>query len=276
MYIQTLPKYSVILMLLFTVLNVHGQAIPFYVDEVEYSTNIDYINVDNIHVYGNTVVRDFVDGSAPSATLTPSLIRDVKGALVDGYHRDSGGFQYFSFDNDTTINGFGIMKSDIIRCSNFSCSTFSFYFDAVTQGFGNININAFTIDAENGDLIFSTDGPATVGSISVVAADLVRYDGSVFSLEYDSTSTIDGIGAYKNINAISMMTTGEYGISLADDGVYKDEFNYDNHWILNYSPQNRTWRWFYTILSFGESENPLKITSLMIHENDLIFKNGFD
>lgn len=272
MYIQTLPKYCVILMLLFTVLNVQGQAIPFYVDEVEYSTNIDYVNVDNIHVYGNTVVRDFVDGSAPSATLTPSIIRDVRGAIVDGYHRDSNGFQYFSFDNDTIINGLSISKSDIIRCNDFSCSTFSYFFDAVIQGFVNININAFTLDVNNGDLIFSIDGPAVIASGGVVPGDLIRYDGSGYSFEYASI----GAAVVKNINAVSMLSTGEYVMGFADDGVSPAGFSYLDHWLVKYSPQSESWKMFYTVFSFGDAENPVKFASLMVHENDLIFKNGFD
>jgi|GEM_PF-4424665 len=277
MYIQTLPKYSVLLILLFTVLNVHGQAIPIYVDEVAYSTNIDYVNEDNIYLYGNIVVRDFVDGSAPSATLTPTPIRNIKGALIDGYHRDNSGLQYYSFDNDTNINGIDVLKSDIIRCDNFSCSAFNFYFDAATHGFGNININAFTIDVNNGDLIFSIDGPGIIDFNGYMTGDLIRFDGSSFTLEHDSTITLfGGVGVYKNINALSMLSTGEYVVSLADDGYSQDGFSYYNHWLLKYSPQNGSWGWFYTIFSFGDAANPIKIQSLMVHENDLIFKNGFD
>ena len=276
MNIDILQKRGALLLMLLCGLKVHAQAIPNYVDEINYSVNIGHVNNGGISLFPNAVLQDYGDGSAPNSSVSPTVIADIRGAVIDGYHRDGSGFKYFSFDADTRVGGSSVLKSDIIRCDDFDCSTFSYYFDSLVEDLQHININAFTIDVTNGDLIFSTDGPATVGSISVVAADLVRFDGSVFSLEYDSVSPIDGVGAYKNINAISMMSTGEYGISLADDGEYKDQFNYDNHWILNYSPQNRTWRWFYTILSFGDYENPVKITALMISENDLIFKNGFD
>ncbi|TDR19447.1 hypothetical protein [Marinicella litoralis] len=273
---QLIKQGSVMLALLFNVMIVHAQAIPSYVQQINYSVDIGHLNDGGISILPNDLLIDYGDGVAPSGSISPTVIRDIRGAIVDGFHYEVDGTKYFSFDVDTRVNGASVLKSDIIRCNDFNCTTFGYFFDSVAQNLQHININAFTFDVENGDLIFSIDGPATIGSLGVVAADMVRYDGSVFSLEYDSSSSIDGIGVYKNINAISMMSTGEYGISLENDGDYKDEFNYDNHWILSYAPSNRTWRWFYTILSFGEFENPLKLTSLMIRENDLIFRNGFD
>lgn len=258
------------------VLKAQAQAIPSYVDEINYSVDISHVNDGGIGFTPNKIASDYVNGTSPNSTISPAQIIAVSGANIDGFHQDIDGNTYFSFDADTRVNGFSVLKSDIIRCNDFNCDSFSFIFSAVSRNFQHINIDAFTFDSENGDLIFSVDSATDIEGSGYFPADMIRFDGSDYSLEYNAINAADGIGAYKNINAISMLTTGEYGISLEEDGDYKGEFSYDNHWILKFAPKSHSWQLFYTILDFGDFENPLKITSLMIQENDLIFRHGFD
>ncbi len=268
-------KSILLLVSVLFVLNLRAQVISEYLTEVNYSMGVDYLNADNISIFHNDVVNDTF--SVVDSSESPAVIKNTRGARVDGYHKDSAGFRYFSFDADTFVNGSGVLKSDIIRCSDSDCNSFSLTFDAVFESFQYININAFTLDPENGELIFSIADAAFINGLSYGAADLIRFDNTGnYSLEYNSLSPIDGLGAHRNIDAITLLPNSHYIISLSNDGNYKGEFNFLNSDVLQYYPPSRNWSLAYTPLSLGNAFNQVNIKSLMGFENDLIFKNSFD
>jgi hypothetical protein len=254
----------------------HAQVISPFLTEVDYNVNIDYINAESITILHNEVMRDTI--GMVNTTASPSAIRAVRGARVDGYHQDSNGSKYFSFDADTIVGGSSVLKSDLIRCNNISCSNLTYFFDSTIEPLREININGFTLDPDNGEIIFSIEAAAIIEGNQYLPGDLVRFnsDGN-YSLEYDSLSSIDGVGAFSNIDAVSLLPNGFYLISLtninnqivAGNTVLKSD-------ILQYNPTSRSWDVAYTPLSFGNSYHNVNVTSLMGFENDLIFKNGFE
>ncbi len=258
--------------------SLQAQVISDYLTEVDYNTDIDYTNAHAINILHNQVMQDTIGTVVNS--LSPANIVAIRGAKIDGYHQDSDGRQYFSFDADTRLGGASVLKSDIIRCNNSSCSTFSLVFDASSsEPFKQVNIDAFTFDPENGDLIFSIESAAIVDGFGYFPADLIRFDNSgIFSLEYDSLFGAGSIGATKNIDAVSLLPNGHYIISLANisNDVAPGGFRVLKSDVLAYYPPTQTWSFAYTPLSFGNAYHNVNVTSLMGFEDDLIYKNGFD
>ncbi len=242
-------------------------AVAPYIQRAEYSADIAYSNSAPVAVPINYVIRDnTID--IPSSTSTPALVRDIRGAIIDGYHVGAGG--YYSFDVDTRVNGFSVLKGDVIRCTDFSCATFEYFFDSQALNLQHININAFSLDPANGDLIFSIDSAAVIAGSSYLTSDLIRYDGTEFSLEYDSTSEAN-IARYRNIDALNYADNGKYLVSFATDGVLNDIYEYDI--------ASTIWSIAYTPTTLGDSYNPLNINSLMIFTQpvpELLFSDGFE
>lgn len=228
-----------------------AQVIAPYLTRVEYSTNVDYINAEPISIFNNQVLIDLI-GSA-SGTLTPENIKNVRDAQVDGYHRDNANLQYYSFNNDIKLNGFSVLKSDIIRCNNLDCTNYSIFFDSDTENLKDVNINAFTLDPNNNQLIFSIDSDAKINGTFYLSSDLIRFDGTNFSLAYDSTS--DVFTRYKNIDALMFAPNNHYLVSFANEGIF--------HEIYEYNLATQVWATAYTPLSFGDSYGFINIESLI-------------
>ncbi len=272
-FFHTNIKFTVLL--LFYCITAYGQAIPSYVSEMNYNTNIDYLNDDNISFGFNDVAIDDISFTAPDSTVAPSVIRNIRNAVVDGFHRDEFDNQYYSFDADTFVGASPILRSDIIRCDVPACTSFSLVFNAISQDFQDINIDAFTFDPDNGDLIFSIEEAAAIDGNSYFAADLIRFDGSDYTLEYDALSS--GVGVQKNITSVSMMSNRHFALTFEEDDFLMGGLVYRDHWVLVYYPVTANLTWFYTIFGFGEEDsNPIKINSLMSLDNDLIFKDGLE
>jgi hypothetical protein len=247
---------------------VEAQFTAPYLQSLEYGTDIDYEN--GFIVRRNHIV--FNDLSAlPGQTSTPINIREVKNAVVDGYHRDSNGNVYFSFDVDTRVNGGGVTKSDIIRCTNIDCSAYSYFFNSVAESLVHININAFTLDPINGDLIFSIENDARINGALFFASDLIRFNGTDYTLAYDSFSI--GFSRYKNIDAVSMTISNKFLFSFASDSVTNHIYEYDNvsgDSAIAYTPLRAI---------LGDYYNQANINSLMVQIQplpDFLFADGFE
>ncbi len=246
--------------------NSQAQFIAPYLTAVEYNTDVDYHTAFDID-FNDVVLHDIAFGVF--SNVTPAIISSVRNAVVDGYHKDSSGLKYFSFDVDTRVNGVSVLKSDIIRCVDLACLNFVFVFDADMHNLRHLNINAFTYDPVNNDLIFSLESDARISGILYLAADLIRFDGTNFSLAYDSTSQT--FARYQNIDGLSKTNNGRYLVSLANNGQFKDVYEYNLTtavWGVAYKPFNNS-----------NSKNHLNMSSLMITIQpapDLIFRDDFE
>lgn len=240
------------------------QVIPSYLSELDYSTNIDYINSTPLTLFHNQVAVDTL--GVVNSQLSPSKIWNIRGARVDGYHRDSTGLNYFSFDTDVTIDGISISKNDIIRCNDNNCDTLSLYF---LNFFNNsqFNINAFSIDPTNGDVLFTVDSSTYLfPSMPVLPSTIIRYKAAT-GYSYEYTPYVDD--PTKNIDALSYLPNNKFLYSLEND----DKFNL----IYIYDPLTDTNEIAYTPLSFSASTfGRLDIMSLMATFNNSIFNDGFE
>lgn len=258
---------KILLFLLLISCSVQSQVISDYITVLNYNVNIDYINATPFSIYHNQVMVDNID--SVSGTESPSVITNIRGSIVDGFHKDNNGLKYFSFDSDTRLNGVSVLKSDIIRCNDSDCSSFTFILDANLESLKHVNINAFSFDPDNGELVFSIDSDADIEGTNYFASDIIRFtnEGS-FVLEYDSIVLGGGFARYKNIDGLSYLPNGFILVSFANESVY--------HEVFEYYPPTNSWDIAFTPLNLGDSYGNININSLMGFENDLIFKNGFD
>lgn len=259
--------------------SVQAQSLPNDAYAILYSTDVDYRNIDlsGAGVLSNEVVRELSDTTLSKES--PPVIAAARGVQIDGFHRDNAGLQYYSFNNDLTLGTGLLLKSDIIRCDNPTCSAYSVVFNDTLQNLKNINIDAFTFDPANGDLLFSIEAAGTIDGTNYTASDVIRYDGSSYALFYNGATSSGAIGADKNIDALSVLAGGTMLISLASDGNHQaGGFSYLNSDILSYDIANSTWSFAYRPITLTTSygASAINLVSLGVIPEDLIFKNGFE
>ncbi|MFK8012418.1 MAG: hypothetical protein AB8B80_10280 [Marinicellaceae bacterium] len=245
---------------------VNAQTISDYLTGTIYSLNVDHFTSGDDLVLHNELVIDNISGI--DGIISADNIFNIRGAKVDGFHSESEGLRHYSFDADTRIGATVIFKSDIVICNDDACSAPSLFFSAAAESMKGVNINAFTIDPDNGELLFSIESAATIDGIGYLPGDIIRYssDGD-FSLEYNSFSASGGFALNRNIDGLTLLPNGYYLVSFVNEVA--------RNYIYEYHPPSDSWDVAYTPLGLGNNGGSLNINSLMGFENDLIFKNGF-
>jgi hypothetical protein len=246
--------------------HVQAQFVAPYLDTVEFNSDIDYRR--SFDVDHNDVI--LVDPSSfISSNITPATISSVRGAVVDGYHKDDAGLKYFSFDVDTTVDGVSILKSDILRCADANCLSPLLVFDSEITDIIHININAFTFDPANDELIFSIDSNAVIAGNTYLSSDLIRFDGTNFTLEYGPFA--DVFLSHNNIDGLSMIAADRFLVSFANNSKRND--------IYELNTTTQTWSLAYTPFNDDYVFNHINVSSLMVLTQavpDLLFSDGFE
>lgn len=256
-------KFSIKLLLLTLLLSsppLMAQYISPYLTEVNYNMDVDYVNATPVYIYHNVIIIDELLGTSDTSR-SPTLISEVRASHVDGYHEDAFGIRYFSFDTDVKLDGIYYLKSDIIRCVDYPCTAYSLFFNSLFQPLSYININAFTLDPNNGDLIFSIENDARIDGVSYVASDIIRFNNtSGFSLFYDSIFALDDFARYKNIDGLSYLDNEHILVSFQDNDIVNT--------VYDFNTVSKVWSIAYTPLGLGENYAGINITSLMGYSND--------
>ncbi len=268
-------KSALIVLLLGASPLLRAQFIAPYLEQVNYNSNIDYLSSGNISTRMNDVLIDDIF-TFPDSVANPEPVRQLRGAQINGFHIDAQFRTLFTLDNHAQISGVAVGPGDIFRCNNGTCSSVSVVFslNAFTDRPGNVD--AFTFDPETGELIFSIETAMRINGSSFFPADLIRYDGAAgFSLDYDAINSTSGIGADGNVTGLSMMSNRKYAVILDQDREFTGIFH-RRYFVLELTPETHTWFLTYTPLSLGEGYAAAHLQSLMVRENDLIFRNSFD
>lgn len=254
-----------------------------FLSSVDYNVDIDYISDNSAAVLHNDVMKDNLSNLI--SNQTPLGIRAIRGARIDGYHQDSAGVKYFSFDTDTMVAGTVVLNNDIISCDDISCSSISSYFNGNDADIKHIKIDAFTLDPNNGDVVFSIETAANIGGFMYFPADLIRLNRTTgtYSLEFNSLIPIASIviGAHRNIDAVSLLPDGTYIFSLASDGAFFENgsFAFFNSDVIFFNSVSNQMGLAYRPSHFANDDNQVNIVSLMGYDlaaGDIIFKNSFE
>lgn len=139
------------------------------------------------------VVRNVAGAYTPSLTLPP-------GTVIDALHRMDNGHWLLSVESQTTLGGVTALPSDVLELYDFP-GGYVKRFDGVAGGVPpGANLDAIFLDGgDGGDLIMSFDVPSTIGGQTFEPADLVRFNGSSFSLYFDASAAVPPIPPTTNV-----------------------------------------------------------------------------
>lgn len=204
---------------------------------VEFSLDIA-VNAGGVELSGDDVARDPLDGSG---TAPVSIGPSVKGSSVQAYHRERGGDRFFSLETTVAFPGFTARPRDVVR---FDGSSYSLEFDGGAAGIpAGVSIDALTSDA--GNLLLSLDVTTALGPLTVDDADLVRWNGSAFTLFFNASAAgvltgldLDAAHHVESVGnlLLSFDGSGEIGgVSFADEDVLEYDPLLDS-WQLAYDP----------------------------------------
>ena len=202
-----------------------------YFDESNFSGNED---IDAIHVLSNGNIVLSVSGNATLGGLsfsdgdivsydpgadTATLLFDENNfsgnADVDAVYVRANGNILLSTDGNATLGGLNFGPDDVVEY-NPNTNTASLFFNGNNFS-GNENIDAIHL-LDNGNLLLSTDGNATLGGLSFTADDIIEYNlsSNTASLYFSGSN----FSANEDVDAISLLsaTTALHHIQIEHDG----------------------------------------------------------
>ncbi len=156
-------------------------------------------------------------GSNTATTTNDLGTLDQTG--IDGFHRtgDGCGDSIYSLDTATVIAGTAMRPSDVFTAAGTKV------LDASSAGIPDgININAISRDPETCDLLFSIDSIASLGGTAYKTDDIIRFNGSVFSL-YQATNLNVNIDALHILSTERLLISTDVGESLPDVDALDEE-----------------------------------------------------
>lgn len=137
----------------------------------------------------------------------------VEPSSLDAFERVSDTHYYFSLRHHATIDGLDVAPGDVVQ---FLSGTHTLAFDGRGAGLPDgVNVDAVAV-ADNGDLILSTDIHFASGGDTFSDSDLVRFDGTEFSV-FVSASDL-GVSDAADLNGISIGTDSKLYLSFAGRG----------------------------------------------------------
>ena len=147
---------------------------------------------------------------------------------IDGVHVNDDGSVLLSLNQDTNIDGLGFVDdADIVRfvptaTGDNTAGTFERYFDGSDVG---LNVNAEDIDAvsvaSNGDILISTNGSYSIGSLSGNDEDILAFSPSnlgdntsgSFSLYLDGSDVGLNDSGSEDLKGASILDNGDLVLS---------------------------------------------------------------
>jgi uncharacterized repeat protein (TIGR01451 family) len=170
------------------------------------------------------------------------------GVNVTAYHLLPNGDQLFSLDGTALLAGpLAVGPDDVVR---YDGDSYTLEFDGSAEGVaGGAGVDA--VSTSGGDLLLSFDTTVTLGVNTADDEDLVRFDGSGFTLFFDGSAT--GVPEELDVDAAHNMGGGRIALSFDGSGslpgvVFADEdvLEYDlltGAWEITYdgSAEHAAW-----------------------------------
>ena len=145
--------------------------------------------------------RDLIvyDGTDFSKLLDGPAIGIPHGARIDAATVLSDGTIIFSLDIPVSLVGIAFKANDLI---SYDGSSFGLYFNGSNNGIPeNANIDGVYV-SPTGDILFSIDIPSDLSGLEVTDKDIIKWDGSSFSLYFDGLSS--GLPTNADVNAVAV------------------------------------------------------------------------
>ena len=155
-------------------------------------------------------------------------------ASVNAFHHAGEDLYLFSLDTIAELSGIVFRPADVIAYSN---GVHVLYFDSLTTGIPpGVQVNAVTEDGP--DLLLSFDITVDLPGGPYFDHDLVRWDGTSFSLALDGAAA--GIPHKLDINAAHLMPDGTFWLSF-DTGGLIGGVRFARSDVLALYPTSGTW-----------------------------------
>jgi len=181
------------------------------------------------------------------AVVPISLGNLPTGINLTAYHLFANGDQLFSMDWTIALPGLNAGPEDVVRQTG---DFYSLEFDGSAKG----ALSGTSVDAVSiieGDLLLSFDTAVIIGVDTFQKEDLVRFDGSEFTLFFDGSAA--GVVEGLNLDAAHFLGGTNLALSFDGDGslpgvVFADEdvLEYDmltGEWEITYYGSNEHLAW---------------------------------
>lgn len=190
-------------------------------------------------------------------------------AGIDGYHNagDVCGDSIYSLDTTSLISGIAMRSSDVFTASGIKI------LNASSAGIPDgVNIDAISRDPLNCDLLISIDVASILSGIAFKTDDIIRFDGSVFSL-YQATGLNVNIDALHVLSLDRILVSIDVGTALPDVDALDEEVIEINTGItpfqlLNFEPTQFNTSW--------QAADLNALWALPKPIEDFMFANGFE
>lgn len=149
------------------------------------------------------------DPTSSSATIDQVVVQ-ADGLEVDAFERIDADTYYFSVDTHMTFAGQTVAPGDVLLVDGGAESIF---FDASAEGLPEgVGLDAIAFD-DNGQLIFSVDTHVMLSGTVFEDADLILFDGSVFSSLMDAMAV--GFDDSADLDAVTTLPGGHLVVSFS-------------------------------------------------------------
>ncbi len=124
----------------------------------------------------------------------------IPGLAVDALHRKDSRDWLFSVETTAILDGIVASPSDVME-HHVSSGGYAKRFDGAGNGVPpGVNVDAVFLDGgDGGDLVLSFDVPVALGGATYEPSDLVRFNGSSFSLFFDASAAIPPMPPSANV-----------------------------------------------------------------------------
>ena len=157
---------------------------------------------------------------------------------TDAFHIQSNGKILLSPVNNATIGSLSFEDEDVVEYDP-NTGTATMYFEGDTVFSGDEDVDAFCV-LSNGNLVLSTTGNATIGSLSFSDEDLVEYNpgtGTATLLLDGSTVITDDSGNGHDINAVHVDADGYIYLSMNNNSTI-DGLSFGDDDVVRYDPNS--------------------------------------
>ncbi len=205
---------KIILLIVISFTQAHAQNLT-NLDELHFVADID--NTLPNAVYSNDAAIINFNLSTNTASNNNDL-GALDSAGIDGFHRtgDGCGDTIYSVDTTIVVNSVAVLAADVFTATGVK--VLNSRAAGIPDG---INVDAISRDPASCDLVISIDSTSSLGGTAYIPSDLIRWDGSIFSL-YQAT------GFKANIDALHILSANRLLISIEDGGALPDINGFDD------------------------------------------------
>jgi hypothetical protein len=189
-------------------------------------------------------------------------------ADVDAVHGLPSGDVLFSVDTSIVLDGSLYRPSDVIR---FNGASWSKEFDGIGAGIpAGANVDAIAMSGD--DLLLSLDIDAELGSTAYSDADVIAFDGAIFSTFLDATGA--GIAGSADVDALHVDSQGRVLLSLDGSGELGGIFYSDEDLLAWASPD---WSMEFDGSADDAAWQPVDLDAWsLVFIDDNLFSDGFE